>query len=111
MVLSPAIQAIISGASLPWALRALGFIILGLGILTTVLVRPKTTSYSKTTDGPAIKTAPTQYKFLDLTVLKARGYSLYMFVACVPEDQRRERAQGLSSDRFSEINVHYRQPL
>ena len=73
MILSPVIQRIINGTSLQWALRALGFIILGLGIVATVLLRPK----------PKLEkdSVVTQYRFMDFTVIKTRGYPVYMTFA------------------------------
>lgn len=73
MILSSVIQRIINGSSLQWALRALGFIILGLGIVATVLLRPK----------PKLEkdSVVTQYRFMDFSVIKTRGYPVYMTFA------------------------------
>jgi MFS family permease len=104
MILSPVIQAVIDGASIQWALRTLGFVTLALGILATALCRSKTSN----------KGLATQYRFMDLSVIKTRGYALYMLFAFlqmfgyalpVLTLPNYARALGLSNKRGSDVTI------
>ncbi|GBE89506.1 major facilitator superfamily domain-containing protein [Sparassis latifolia] len=67
VVLSPVVQVIIDRASIPWALRFIGFLTFACGLAGVALVRQR----------PVAKKF-VQYKVFDLSVLKVPGYPLYL---------------------------------
>lgn len=75
MILSPSFEAIIARLGVQWALRILGFILLGVGSVVVALVHPK-----RRGDGTSMVS---HYKMFDMEVIKTRGYALYMLFALI----------------------------
>ncbi|OSX58815.1 hypothetical protein POSPLADRAFT_1035912 [Postia placenta MAD-698-R-SB12] len=70
VILSSVCQAIIDASSIAWALRFLGFLTLVFGLAGVSLIRVRTVAKKQV-----------QYKVLDLSILKVRGYPLYLAYA------------------------------
>lgn len=75
MILSPVFQTVIEKLGVRWALRILGFILLGLGIITVLLVHPK-----RRKDGSILVS---KYKVFDMQIVLTRGYAIYMAFAFI----------------------------
>ncbi|PWN92069.1 MFS general substrate transporter [Acaromyces ingoldii] len=74
LVLSPSLQKAIETVKIPWTFRILGFIELGLGILCVILLRPKPID-------PKSSEKAVQFIAFDLSILKVRGFPLYLAYA------------------------------
>ncbi|MCO5583358.1 hypothetical protein L7F22_037268 [Adiantum nelumboides] len=75
MILSPVFQTVIDKLGVRWALRILGFILLGLGTITVLLVHPK-----RRANGSILIS---KYKVFDLQIVLTRGYAIYMAFAFI----------------------------
>jgi hypothetical protein len=64
LVLAPIMQACIDSIGIPWTQRLLGFLCLALGALSIVLIKPRK--------------QVTQYKGFDASVLRTKGYPLFL---------------------------------
>lgn len=75
MILSPVFQTVIDKLGVRWALRILGFILLGLGTMTVLLVHPK-----RRANKPILVS---RYKVFDSQIIFIRGYAIYMAFAFI----------------------------
>ncbi|EPT01309.1 hypothetical protein FOMPIDRAFT_1120752 [Fomitopsis schrenkii] len=70
VILSPIVQASIDHLGIPWALRIVGFLCFGCGMLSLCMLRQRVASKKQV-----------QYKVFDLSVLRVPMYPLYLLFA------------------------------